>query len=683
MNDLETIRSRMLDHLREPPDSGRVLQMRSSLQEDGSWPDVNYGGSSTTTWEPAEHLRRLLTLAQAWFAPASDSRGDADLGGEIARALDCWLSRDPRRPWWWDCIGAPGMVSLVLLMLDGDLTDAQRAKGFEILKRARMGDGEDKAASGGSPTGQNLVWQAEITARRAVLQKDEALLRRAFIRIASELRISDGEGIRADFSFHQHGPCLYNHGYGAGFATDNARLVAMADGTAFAFTPEKIALLSAYILDGSQWLAHGPHTDFGAEGREITRPQQTALYLGRAARDMLRVVTGREDEFRALAARIDEAPAAPPLIGNKHFPCSDIMAHHGRGWYMSARMYSTRTMNTDNLAGCGEGHLSHYLAEGATCIMRHGGEYINLFPAWDWQRVPGTTVELEPHKTGDPQRRGESPFSGGASDGTTGVAAFQLQRGSLRARKAWFFFSDLAVCLGADICCATGHPVVTTLNQCRLRGPVTVGGDTGSRVAVDGSGTFDVRWLWHDGIAYLFAKSTPVMLVNKRVEGNWRRISSNRSHAEGYGVLGPVADRVFMAGLAHGVRPRGATYEYAVMPGVKVRDVPELALSPPFRIVSNCANAQAAYHQGDEALGIVFYEAGRIEWQAWRIAVDRACVLAIRRAHGGWRAAMADPCAGAGTVRLDIAWPGGSARGIGVTLPGGQDTGKSAVISLD
>lgn len=146
------------------------------------------------------------------------------------------------------------------------------------------------------------------------------------------------------------------------------------------------------------------------------------------------------------------------------------MTHHRPGWYMSARMYSTRTMNTDNLAGCGEGLLSHYLAEGATCIMRHGDEYLNLFPVWDWQRVPGTTVELAPHSSADPQRKGASAFAGGASDGTVGVAAFQLQRDSLRARKAWFFFSDLAVCLGADIRCATDigtHPAFSDRGKLR------------------------------------------------------------------------------------------------------------------------------------------------------------------------------------------------------------------------
>jgi len=54
---------------------------------------------------------------------------------------------------------------------------------------------------------------------------------------------------------------------------------------------------------------------------------------------------------------------AEPLIGNKHFHRSDIKVHHRPGWCMSARMFSMRTLNTDNLAGCDEGHLSHSLAE--------------------------------------------------------------------------------------------------------------------------------------------------------------------------------------------------------------------------------------------------------------------------------------------------------------------------------
>ena len=665
-NDLLVICERMLAPYLTPPAAARVHQLRVQLKEDGSWPDVNYAGTSTLAWEPAAHLPRLMTLTQAWFAPTSSVHHNAELASEIGRALDCWLHKDPRASnWWHDQIGAPGPMSLILLMLDGHLTDFQKIKGIEILARAH----------GLNYTGANLVWQEEITARRAVLQRDADLLRRSFERIASEIRINDGDGIQVDFSFHQHGHCLYNHGYGANFAEDSARVAALAAGTAFAYPPEKLALLSALILDGSQWMAFGSHSDFGTEGREIAQDEScTALYLGKAAQSMLDLPTGRENEFRALAARIAGKPAKP-LTGNKHFYRSDFMVHHRPEWYMSARMYSNRTLNTDQ-AHCDAGLLSHYVAEGATCIISHGNEYPDIYPVWDWQRIPGTTVELAPHNSGNPSRQGSSAFAGGASDGKIGVAAFHLERDSLRARKAWFFFSNVAACLGTDIRCETDHAVVTTLNQCRLRGPVTVGRDNGTKVLDEGKRMLDARWIWHDGIAYMFDKTTPVTLANASCTGNWKRICTQRSSD-------PVTDKVFMLGLTHGVRPDGAAYAYAVLPGTEAKDMPGFVHESPFRIAANSVKVQAVYHSGDAALGLVFHEAGQFEWHAWRLVVDRPCVLVIRRKQDGWHMAVADPAAGSGTVRMDIAWPSGRAHGVNVKLPGGQHVGASTVVRLE
>ncbi|MFC2126141.1 polysaccharide lyase family 8 super-sandwich domain-containing protein, partial [Bacteroidota bacterium] len=501
VNDMKIVRSRMLVPYLDSPDPLRVHQMRSGLGTDGSWLDINYADTSTTSWLPAGHLRRLVTLTQAWYSPSSPLYHDKELYEQINSALDYWFHLDPRRPWWWDSIGAPRMIGWILLMLDENLTDYQRKQGIKVLERAILGT-----------TGQNLVWQAEITARRAILQKDEKLLMKAFDLIASEIKLSEGEGIQADFSFHQHGPCLYNHGYGVGFAEENAQLASLTAGTVFEYKPEKITLLSNLILDGSQWFALGPVSDFAAEGRELTRPGENARYLSEAAKYMLTLPTGRENEFKALYTRTLGKPA-DPLTGNKHFFRSDIMVHHRPGWYMSAKMYSKRTVNTDGLSGCDEGLLSHYLAEGATTIMRHGNEYKNIFPVWDWQHIPGTTVEMKTHIPGEPKRRGTSAFAGGASDGTIGVAGFQLKRDSLSAKKAWFFFSDIAVCLGTSIHCMTDNQVITTLNQCLLSDPVSIGYDKGREILSEGERKIIARWIIHDGIAYVPSKSTELEIA--------------------------------------------------------------------------------------------------------------------------------------------------------------------------
>ncbi len=184
-----------------------------------------------------------------------------------------------------------------------------------------------------------------------------------------------------------------NHGYGANFALDCSNIATLVAGTRFAFPPEKIKLLASYVLDGSQWMARGSASDYAAEGREITRPGQTAGYLGTAARNMLKLPTGREKEFEALAERVEGT--GPALEGNRHFWRSDLMTHQRKGYYTSVHIYSKRLANTD--APCnGEGIKNHHIADGANVLFRTGKEYRDIFPVWDWQKVPGTTVVQTP-----------------------------------------------------------------------------------------------------------------------------------------------------------------------------------------------------------------------------------------------------------------------------------------------
>lgn len=658
-NDMDVIRERMLAPLMEAPDADRVEEYIAGLQADGHWEDVYYEGKATTSWEPAQHLSRLQVLAQAWFSPESPLYHNEVLGEQISTALDYWLHLDPRRKWWWDAIGAPRMLSYIMLMRDGYLTEFQMYKGCTNLERAILGS-----------TGQNLVWQAEVTARRAVLQRDGGLLRRAFELIASEIKISEDEGIQADFSFHQHKQVIYNHGYGAGFARDNARLAGLVAGTTFEYAPEKIVLLSSYILDGSQWLIHKDMTDFGARGREIARRQRRpARYLAETAKLMLSLATGRDVEFQALIDRVEGRGA--PFVGNKHFWRSDMMVHHRGDWYASARMYSTRTFNTDGLSGTDDGLLSHYLAEGAMCLMRHGNEYAQIYPVWDWQHIPGTTVEMEPQKPGEPKRAGETDFVGGVSDGTFGVAAFDLKRDALGARKAWFFMGDMVVCLGAGITCDTEYDVVTTVNQCRLTGDVTLDG----KMFAEGDGALDVNWVHHDGMGYVFPKTSRVVLATGTRTGTWKRISAQRS-------ADTVTDSVFMLSIPHGAKPNGGSYAYAVYPDKDVDAIPDLANKIAFEVVKNTPEQQAVWCDVDGVLGLVFYQPGQIQVAGWQVSVDRPCILLLRRAGEAWKLYGSDPTAGSGALNVTVKRDGQAPHTVTLILPDGLMAGASVSETL-
>lgn len=675
LSELETIKARILAPLLEPVRAGAARRLIGRLRPDGSWPDVDYRDRRRSSWTTARHLAHLATLARAYRSPKSELCGAPELRSAVLTSLDYWLEHDFQNSnWWWNQIGVPRGLAPTLLLMDEDLSPAQRNRGLKILRRAKIG-----------MTGQNLVWVTEITARRGIFEKDPALVASAYRRIAEEIRVGTGEGIQADFSFHQHGPCLYNHGYGAGFAVDCSRIAAQVAGTRLAFPPERIAVLSGLILDGSQWMGRGSVSDFGAEGREITRKGQSAQYLATAAQNMLELPTGREEEFRALAARAPDRPG-PELEGNRHFWRSDLMTHHRAGYYASARMFSNRIANTDHPANS-EGLKSHHIADGCNPIMRTGREYRDIFPVWDWQKIPGTTVEQRPQLAGSPRRQGTRSFVGGVSDGTYGLAAFDFARDTMTARKSWFFFDDEYVCLGAGITCRSDHPVVTTLNQCNLEGDVVVAADTQVRELDHGMHTLEKpTWIWHDRIAYVLLQPAQACLGNQVQRGSWWRINQQYPKDE-------TAREVFSLWIDHGSGPQNARYAYMVVPGIDRSSAGAYAARPPVKILRNAATLQAVRHEKLRIAAAALYEAGSVEIRRDLIvAVDTPCLVLLRESPDKLTISVSNPENKKATVRVDLS---GRLRGEGVQaldgegrsrivvdLPGGMKAGSSVTRTL-
>jgi len=606
--------------------NNRLKYLLGSLNTDGGWPDIDYNNRHRASWETLRHLHSLLLLARAYKSPVSELYHNARIKKSIHSALDYWLRHDFKNPnWWYNVIGTPKTLSSILLLLDEELSPSQRQKGMEILERAKLGR-----------TGQNLVWVAEITAMRGVLERNPEITSQALDRIVQEIRITTDEGIQPDYSFHQHGSCLYNHGYGAIFASNCARIVALCRGTQFAFPPEKVEILSNYILDGSQWMTLGEVCDYGALGRQISRKNQTADYLRPAVKNMLELTTGRENEFKALAARL-ESRSAPPLQGNRFFWRSEIMTHHRSGYYSSVRMFSRNLANTD--VPCNqEGLKSHHIADGCNFIFCSGKEYHDIFPVWDWQKIPGTTVEQTPELPSEVRIMGNRSFVGGVSDGNYGLAAFDFARGELLARKAWFFFDREIVCLGAGIDCNSDNPVVTTINQCHLKGDVIISESDKARKIRSGNHFLNnIAWIHHDRVAYLFPQSTKVHLSNDFQKGSWRSINHAYSDET-------IAHPVFKLWIDHGRHCQNANYAYIVLPDVSPAAANAYAARPVIEIVRNTSDIQAVRHNKDKITGIAFYKPGLVEIApGLNIAVDQPGLVLIRELPGMLSISVSNP----------------------------------------
>jgi hypothetical protein len=146
--------------------------------------------------------------------------------------------------------------------------------------------------------------------------------------------------------------------------------------------------------------------------------------------------------------------------------------------------------------------------------------YQDIFPVWDWQKIPGTTVEQNGVFAGSPRRKGTKDFVGGVSDGQYGLAVFDLERDKLQARKAWFFFDREYVCLGAGITCRSQNQVITTANQCYLRGDVTTFSSAEEKRLSKGEHRLESPiTVHHNNVTYIFDSDANVLLRNTLQEG--------------------------------------------------------------------------------------------------------------------------------------------------------------------
>lgn len=237
-----------------------------------------------------------------------------------------------------------------------------------------------------------------------------------------------------------------------GFAESTAALMALSANTTFnsAFSEEKKKIFSDMLLYGHQLFSYRDAVDFGTIGRNISRPD--AIHgINPVTLDKMTVIDPQQaTAFTEWKSHLQGAPFPHRFTGNRYFWKSDIMTHHGADYYLSAKVISTRTNGTEMLNG--ENLKGYNLPLGATNIMKTGAEYKNIFPVWDWTRIPGTTAVMNPSATVLPWYLfGTNEFAGGVSNGQIGAIAYEHSYNGVQAKKAYFFVDGTMLCLGAGI----------------------------------------------------------------------------------------------------------------------------------------------------------------------------------------------------------------------------------------
>ncbi|EOR95502.1 hypothetical protein ADIARSV_1321 [Arcticibacter svalbardensis MN12-7] len=562
---------------------------------------------------------------------------NSNLKDNIHTALNFWYDKDPETDHhWFNEIGVPRELTKILILMENELSPAELKKGIRILKKANIKGvlqyGKTKA------TGQNMIWIARIQMEAGCLEQSQEYVNFSVKAVEEEIVVTTKEGIQVDWSFHQHGPQLYSGGYGLSFTVDCAEFAALVNNTTYELGHEQIDILSHHILDGQQWMTRGSFLDYGTMGREIARMDKDAIPIALACEDMASLNTSRRQEFIDFSTRIQglQSISTGPS-GNRHFWRSDFMVHQRPLYYTSVKMASNRVNGTES--GNGEANFNYHLPDGCTYLIKTGKEYRNIFPLWDWQKIPGVTARLSrqplPILNFGKQSAGKTSFVGGVSDGKYGMSAFNFDKDSVKAKKAWFYFDNEYVCLGTGISSNVNENVITTVNQCFSKGQTMVSDKQleGNTFAFKGKG-----WVYQDGTAYLFPNYTDAQISVEQRSADWKGINTflDKNRTEN--------GKVFTLWINHGLKPTNQSYSYIVIPDIALNKILIEIAKKNISILSNNTKIQAVRNHTLNLTQIAFYEEGSINLDDKTVVeVDQPCLLMIRQTQLATSITLSNP----------------------------------------
>ncbi|KAG1757532.1 polysaccharide lyase family 8 protein [Suillus lakei] len=538
--DINTIHQRRLVTITEgittSPKS--ISSWIADLEANGQWPssEVDYTtgcDAQRSNWPAQKHWQRISTMAAAWHGGLSGGQqyvNDSKTLVTISLAMDYWFANDFTNsacldyggtpscpcgtPGFWNTnwlVLIPELVSQSCLLLNDTLSPTQLGNCSHITLRA-YGTFDHYVNGIGYITGANTLDIAKIGIDQGLLVVNVSLITDAFKRVHETVVIGQpvgSDGIRTDGSFGQHLGIIYNGNYGKDFSNDVLNLEIEAAGTQFAANTTSMNAFET-LIDGNQWMIFRNVQTNSVVGRFISYPVIDGQATGSINMNISKVQQLGEEwnstvllEFSStLSANTTDANVGE-IHGNRMFFDNDYMVTRGPGYVTTVRMYSNRTINTECLNF--QNLLGFHLSDGTVYTYLQGNEYEDIAAAWDWNLIPGTTVDynataLDCNHT---SYTGQEAFVGGVSDGRIGAAAMRYtnpETGSLSWQKTWFFLeTDIQHVMIANISSATAAPVFSVLDQRRFGGGVWVNG-----VGTYGGNYTDPQTMWHGDVGYEF-----------------------------------------------------------------------------------------------------------------------------------------------------------------------------------
>lgn len=618
-----------------------VEEYLNNIRENGSFPDVDYSDKSFS-WKPMTHLNRLKQMAQAYVLPESRFFENEKAYTSIVNALTYWNSVHPTCDNWYENqIRAPKSIGETLVLLRYGKVGVPEELEDSICSYWKQTGGNPAE----QPLGSNKSDIALHWLYRGILQQDKNVVETAAFHLFRSLEYvtPDEEGIQQDLSILQHGPQLYIGGYGLELLKGVTKAAVYFAETEYALSPNQRRLLYRFVNETYMESIRGKHQFYNVVGRSVSRKGALDCSGFTSILEKMKQIDSEHTQDYDLSINILKGQTGYESYTKKlnHYYIADYMSVRNTNYSANVRLSSTRTYKAEN--GNGENLKSYFMSDGSTDVAITGDEYSDIFPVWDWCRVPGVT---NPYMRTIPLAdswgiRGESTFCGGLGDGYDGLSAFDMVYNSnnidMSAKKSYFFIGDEIVCLGSGITSKMSENINTTVEQCLKKTDVWYS-VSGQENQVSGLvNNVDVDWVWHGNIGYFFPKNDLVSIREEERVGKWSDINTS-------GSTGVVKKDVCTIWFDHGSRPSDSknTYCYVIVPNIDKDNMGNYKNK--VEIISNTPELQAISNLDKSVLQAIFYKGGTVDVQGIKVTVDNPCALMVKKdGENAFRLYFSDP----------------------------------------
>jgi|GEM_PF-103102 len=649
----------------------------TKLQTNGAFEDINYNDQSQTLWKPGDHLTRMSLLAKAYSNPGSSYFNQSAMLSSITQSIQYWLSLTPppsSTNWYYYSISVPKDIGNTLICLRKAPNGISQTLENSLIQWMTKGV---PITTSPSSEGSNLIDVATHYVMRASLIRSATLMNQAVNAVSASIEITTGEGIQIDNSFRAHGSQLYTYGYGTVFFSGITSIARFVANTSYQINPAKRAIISNFIRNGYIQASRGQYTDFNVFNRGISRPdagKAEVLQIERfKAVDDISYLSYYDNVLARMKGQV--TPSTNVAAKHLHFWRSDYTVHHRPAYMLGLRTVSNRTVKAEN--GNGENLKGYYMTDGATYIAVNGNEYDGIYPVWDWNKLPGTTVPqlgTLPVRSAWGTNPGTVSFVGGVSDGLYGVSTYAMNDYNTKAKKGWFFFDQEIVCLGSDITSTAPQVINTTINQSLLDGNITVKTNAGTQTLSKGSYSYqnNLQWVYHDSVGYFFPQGGNLNLQSQTQTGSQKSINNGYSDD-------PISKDVFKLWFPHGANPAKKSYAYVIVPGLA--NITALNSYNPnnIEILANTDTVQVVRHKQLNIWQAVFYKRGTFNSQGVSITVDKPSTLILKRINTtNIEVIAADPTQQESQLLIGLSTPFiQTKKQLKFTLPNGSSAGSS------